>query len=287
MFCKKCGAKLEDNATFCAYCGEKNESIKENVNENITNNEVNTIPTQPQDINVNNNTNYTTANATNNSANTSNSNNNGGLKAIIAILILIIVAAGGFLAVKYISDKNIKTPPTKNPDKELPPVEEEPPVEVVDEKGNIVTLNNFKFNIPEEYIYSLKDDYIEVKKKDGSFMINFGIENYGIENFISSKEEIKQIFIEDNYNATNISVETHGTREYLVYDLMKDDIKAKYIFTKLDDYNTLYGMFADINNDNEKGYTLINKLIEDSQTVSASVLNAAPFKFNINKNILK
>lgn len=129
---------------------------------------------------------------------------------------------------------------------------------VADGKNNITEVSNFKYKIPNSYIYDKSDGYLLVFDKDGNFKITIRSLKGNYEDLILSKVSIKESVKEQGYIVNDIKELVVNKNNHIVLDLTDNLTNHLLSFTS--------GI---------EGYVFYIDIVTNSNTIDNSLLDIA------------
>lgn len=300
MNCSNCGNLINPGEKFCNKCGApvtSNNGVQTGASNNVSNfnnvnNNANMGPSQ--NLGVNNNPNMNgNMNSNNGQPNNynpyGNQNNNQGkskvgyIVLIIAVLVLAVVVV--YLVINRgksdnsgvindntnsggsISDNTNNGGSNNGGSNSNQGNDTGNTVATADK----ISLGNYSFNLPDGYMYKLEDDGLYIMPNDQSFMAAFFMhEGYSYAgSYKAYAEELKQEMINQGANVTNMSTETYGGLEFLIYELEENGSYVYESFAKIGTYDTVEVMAATYTGDGEAMFNSIANIILSTDTSSS------------------
>lgn len=159
----------------------------------------------------------------------------------VCIIGLIVFFTVGLLIGKMFFSKNYcavtTTRPTEN--KKF----------VADGKNNITEVGNFKYQVPNSYIYDKDSNYLLVYDKDGLFKITIRSLKGNYDDLILSKVSIKESVKEQGYVVNDVKELVVNNNNHLVLELTDNTYNHLISFTKGNDEYIFYIDIVTTSND--------------------------------------
>lgn len=176
---------------------------------------------------------------------------------IIGIIIFFVL---GLLLGKMFFSKNYCAVSTK-------PVIENKKL-VADGKNNITEVNNFKYKIPNSYVYDKSDGYLLVYDADNKFKIAIRSIKGSYDDLALSKVSIKESVKEQGYVVNDIKELVVSNNNYIVLDLMDNATKHLIAFTGLNDYVMYVDIVTSSNDIDETILNTAEDIIRNAEYIS-------------------
>lgn len=176
---------------------------------------------------------------------------------IIGIIIFFVL---GLLLGKMFFSKNYCAVSTK-------PVIENKKL-VADGKNNITEVNNFKYKIPNSYIYDKSDGYLLVYDADNKFKISIRSIKGSYDDLSLSKVSIKESVKEQGYVVNDIKELVVSKNNYIVLDLTDNVTKHLIAFTGLNDYIMYVDIVTSSNDIDETILNTAEDIIRNAEYIS-------------------
>lgn len=178
----------------------------------------------------------------------------------ICIIGIIIFFVLGLLLGKMFFSKNYCAVSTK-------PVIENKKL-VADGKNNITEVNNFKYKIPNSYIYDKRDGYLLVYDADNKFKISIRSIKGSYDDLSLSKVSIKESVKEQGYVVNDIKELVVSKNNYIVLDLTDNVTKHLIAFTGLNDYIMYVDIVTSSNDIDETILNTAEDIIRNAEYIS-------------------
>lgn len=176
---------------------------------------------------------------------------------IIGVIIFFVL---GLLLGKMFFSKNYCVVSTK-------PVVENKKL-VADGKNNITEVNNFKYKIPNSYVYDKSDGYLLVYDADNKFKISIRSVKGNYDDLALSKVSIKESVKEQGYVVNDIKELVVSKNNYIVLDLTDNVTKHLIAFTGLNDYIMYVDIVTTSNNIDETILNTAEDIIRNAEYIS-------------------
>ena len=139
---------------------------------------------------------------------------------------------------------------------------------VADGKNNITEVNNFKYKIPNSYIYDKRDGYLLVYDADNKFKISIRSIKGSYDDLSLSKVSIKESVKEQGYVVNDIKELVVSKNNYIVLDLTDNVTKHLIAFTGLNDYIMYVDIVTSSNDIDETILNTAEDIIRNAEYIS-------------------
>lgn len=139
---------------------------------------------------------------------------------------------------------------------------------VADGKNNITEVNNFKYKIPNSYIYDKSDGYLLVYDADNKFKIAIRSIKGSYDDLALSKVSIKESVKEQGYVVNDIKELVVSNNNYIVLELIDNATKHLVAFTGLNDYVMYVDIVTSSNDIDETILNTAEDIIRNAEYIS-------------------